>query len=305
MTQWEEIVDALNAINGSHPGFRAVHAKGTVCEGTFTATPQAAKLSRAAHLQGDEIRTTVRFSNASGNPHTSDANPIAGRGVGIKFHLPDGEAVDMAAVPLVVFMVRTADDFLAFTRARVPDPETGQPDADKVMAFIGEHPETAHAMQLGLPKLAPTTSFATSGYNGLHAFCLRDADDGEHWGRYSWIPVEGEQYLSDEQREAAGRDYLQDEIRERLGSGGEAVFRLDFTLAAEGDSLTDPTQEWKGDREVVDLGTLTVTEVIDEPTDGPLVFDPNNLTDGIEPSDDDILAARSPAYSVSIDRRMA
>jgi hypothetical protein len=25
-----EIVDALNAVNGSHPGFRAVHAKGTV-----------------------------------------------------------------------------------------------------------------------------------------------------------------------------------------------------------------------------------------------------------------------------------
>jgi catalase len=48
-----------------------------------------------------------------------------------------------------------------------------------------------------------------------------------------------------------------------------------------------------------------VTKVIDEPADGPLVFDPNNLTDGIEPSDDDILAARSPAYSVSIDRRMA
>ena len=76
-------------------------------------------------------------------------------------------------------------------------------------------------------------------------------------------------------------------------------------LAAEGDSLTDPTQEWKGEHEVVTLGTLTVTGVIEEPSDGPLVFDPNNLTDGIVPSDDEVLAARSPAYSVSIDRRMA
>lgn len=305
---WEEIVDALNAINGSHPGMRAVHAKGVVCAGSFTPTPAAAKLSRAAHLQGDPVKTTVRFSNASGNPRTSDANPIAGRGIGVKFHLPDGEAVDMAAVPLPVFMVRNADDFLGFTRARLPDPETGQPDPDKVMAFIGEHPETANAIQLGLPKLAPTTSFATSGYNGLHAFCLVDADGGEHWGRYSWNPVEGEQYLSDEQREAAGRDYLQDEIRERLArEDGEAAFTLDFTLAAEGDSLTDPTQEWQGEHETVTLGTLTVTEVIDEPDSeggGPLVFDPNNLTDGIEPSDDEVLAARSPAYSVSIERRM-
>jgi catalase len=305
MTQSEEIVDAMNAINGSHAGHRAVHAKGIVCEGTFTATPEAAKLSRAAHLQGDPVDCTVRFSNASGNPKTSDANPIAGRGIGIKFHLPDGDAVDMAAVPLPIFMVRNADDFLGFTSARIPDPETGQPDPDRVMAFVADHPETGHALQLGLPKLAPTTSYATSGYNGLHAFGLVDADGNETWGRYGWVPVEGEQYLSDGDREAADRDYLRQELRERLDGGGEARLRLDFTLAADGDSLTDPTEEWQGDREVVTLGELAVTRVIDEPTDGPLVFDPNNLTDGILPSDDEILAARSPAYSVSIDRRMA
>jgi catalase len=303
-TPSERIVDTINAVHGAHPGHRAVHAKGTVCEGSFTATPEAAALSRAAHLQGEEVKATVRFSNASGNPHTSDANPVAGRGIGVKFHLPDGEATDMAAVPLPVFMVSTPEDFLAFTQTRVPDPESGQPDPEKVMAFVAEHPETANAIQLGLPKLAPTTSYATSGFNGLHAFCLVDADGGEHWGRYSWVPVEGEQYLSDEQREAADRDYLQQEIRDRLGGGGKAEFDLLFKLAAEGDSLTDPTEEWKGERESVNLGRLTVERVIEEPSDGPLVFDPNNLTDGIVASDDAILAARSPAYSVSIDRRL-
>jgi catalase len=301
---FEEIVDALNAIFGSHPGFRAVHAKGTVCAGTFTATPEAAGLSRAAHLQDDPVRTTVRFSNASGNPETSDADPIAGRGMAVKFHLPGGEETDIGSVPLPVFMVRDAADFLAFTKARTPDPETGQPNQEKLMAFLADHPETANALQLGLPKIAPTTSYATSGYNGLHAFCLVDAGGGEHWGRYQWHPGDGEQYLGDEQREAADPDYLQDEIRERLASG-TAEFRLDFVLAADGDSLTDPTEEWKGDREVVTLGELTVTDVIEEPTDGPLVFDPINLTDGIELSEDKILAARSPAYSVSIERRMA
>ena len=306
MTMWEEIVDAINAVNGSHPGFRAVHAKGTVCEGTFTATPEAAKLSKAAHLQGDTVKTTVRFSNASGNPHTSDANPIAGRGIGIKFHLPDGEATDMAAVPLVVFMVRNPEDFLAFTQARANDPETGEPDPDKVMAFVAAHPETANALQRGLPKLAPTTSFATSSYNGLHAFALVDADGNETWGRYQWHPVEGEHYLNEEQLDEAGRDYLQEEIRERLAAG-DAKFRLDFVLAQDGDSLTDPTEEWPEDREVVTLGELTVTDVIEEPpaSEGPLVFDPTNDTDGWKLSDDKILAARGPAYSVSIDRRMA
>jgi catalase len=34
-----------------------------------------------------------------------------------------------------------------------------------------------------------------------------------------------------------------------------------------------------------------------------MIFDPGNVIDGIEPSDDPILHARSAAYSVSFDRR--
>jgi catalase len=306
VTLYEEIVDALNAINGVHDGCRAVHAKGTVCEGAFTATPEAKGLSRAAHLRGEPVRATVRLSNASGNPHTSDAHPIAGRGMAVKFHLPEGEATDIVSVPLEVFMVRTAEDFLTFTRARVPDPETGQPDQEKVGAFLAAHPETGRALQLSLPKLAPTTSFATSGYNALHAFGLVNAEGETTWGRYRWVPAEGVHYLSEEQMGDADRDFLQDEIRERLGSG-TATFALDFVKAGDGDSLEDPTEPWEGDRETVTLGELELTGIVEDPEtpDQPLVFDPLRLTDGIEPSADQILAARPKAYDVSIRRRCA
>lgn len=305
MTLSEEIVDALEAINGIHPGFRRVHAKGTICEGTFTATPEAAGLSVAAHLQGEPVKTTVRFSNASGNPRTSDANPIAGRGMAVKFHLPDGGSTDMVSVPLPVFMVRTGEDFLAFTKAQEPDQETGQPDMEKMGAFLADHPETANALQLGLPAIAPTTSFATSDSNGLHAFALVDADGNRVWGRYSWKPDAGVEHLTPEQLESADRDYLETELCERLASG-PIGFTLEFTLAAEGDSLTDPTEAWEGEREVVTLGRLEVTaEIEDAEADGPMVWDPMNLTEGIEPSEDEILAARPPAYSVSIERRTA
>jgi catalase len=303
---WEEIVDALNAVNGGpHPGFRAVHAKGTVCEGTFTATPEAKRLSRAAHLQGEPVETTIRFSNASGHSRAKDADPIAGRGLAVKFHLPDGDATDIVSVPLVVFFARNPEDFLELTRARVPDPETGQPDPEKLGAYLTEHPEAGIALQKGLPKLAPTTSFATSDYRALHAFCLVDAEGGAHWGRYTWEPEEGPEYLNEEQVEVASRDYLQEEIRERLADG-IARFTLEFTLANEGDPLDDPTVEWEGDHEVVELGELEVLEVIEdaEGPENPVVFDPMRLTDGIEPSADPILAARPKAYSVSIERRI-
>jgi catalase len=306
-TVWEEIVDALQAVNGGpHPGFRAVHAKGTVCKGTFTPTPEAAKLSRAAHLQGDPVETTIRFSNASGHPRARDADPIAGRGMAVKFHLPDGEATDIVAVPLVVFFARTPEDFLEMTRARIPDPETGQPDPEKLGAYLAEHPEAGIALQKGLPKLAPTTSFATSDYRGLHSFCLVDGGGGRHWGRYTLEPEEGPEYLDEQQVAEASRDYLQEEIRQRLAEG-IARFTLEFTLANDGDPLDDPTAEWEGEHEVAELGELEVIEVVEDPetADSPLVFDPMRLTDGIEPSDDPILAARPHAYSVSIDRRLS
>jgi catalase len=304
-TLWEEIVDALHAVNGGpYPGHRAVHAKGTVCRGSFTPTPEAARLSRAAHFHGDPVEATVRFSNASGSPNTPDADPLAGRGMAVKFHLPDGEATDIVSVPLVVFFARNPEDFLELTRARIPDPETGQPDPEKLGAYLAAHPEAGIALQKDIPKLAPTTSFATSDYRALHAFALVDADGERHWGRYTWEPEAGIEYLTDELREAADSDYLQAEIRERINTG-IARFTLEFTLANDGDSLEDPTEEWEGEHEVVELGALEVISLVDDPEtpENPLVFDPMRLTDGIEPSDDAILAARPKAYAVSIERR--
>lgn len=300
----ERIVDALERANGEHPGCRRVHAKGTVCEGSFTSTPEAAALSDAAHLQACTVPASVRLSNASGNPRASDVGPLAGRGMAVKFEPPGGEASDIVAVALPVFLVGSAADFLAFTEARARDPATGAPDPERVSAFVAEHPETARALQLGLPEVAPTTSYATSRFNALHAFALVKGE-ARRWGRYEWVPEAGHEPLDEAASAGAGRDYLQEEIRERLAAGPVA-FGLDFRLAADGDSLTDPTEPWEGEREVVRLGRLELTGVIEDPeADGVRVWDPMNLCDGVEPSEDEILAVRTLAYSVSIERRAA
>ena len=44
---YEQIIDAVHANYGSHPGRRALHAKGSWARGTFEATAEAARLSRA------------------------------------------------------------------------------------------------------------------------------------------------------------------------------------------------------------------------------------------------------------------
>jgi catalase len=300
-TLHEELVAAIDGVSGGpYPGRRAAHAKGSFCEGTFTATPRAGELSRAEHLGGDEVAVLVRFSNGTGNPDLPDNERTDGRGMAVKFRAPGGE-VDSVTITIPVFFVRTPEDFLAFTRARKPDPETGQPDMEKLGALIAERPEIGAAVQLILPTLTPPVSYATCAYNSLHAFCLVGADDGRTWVRLRWEPEAGEHVLPEEEIDAQGPHYLQEELRERLDR--EPIrFRLLAVLAEEGDPLEDPTQPWPEERERVELGTMELRSIAD--VEEPVVFDPNNLTDGIEPSDDQILAARSPAYSVSIERRM-
>ena len=63
-----EVIAAANEAFGRHPGFRSLHAKGTLLKGMFTATPEAAALTRAGHMQGDPIPATIRVSNGGGNP---------------------------------------------------------------------------------------------------------------------------------------------------------------------------------------------------------------------------------------------
>ena len=129
----ERLVDGLNATYGVHPGHRAAHAKGVLCAARFTATRDAASLSRAPHLAGATLRAHVRFSNGSGDPTAPDA-ARDGRGMAVKVYLPDGTTTDVVALSLPAFFARTPEDLMAFNAARRPDPSTGQPDLAKVGA---------------------------------------------------------------------------------------------------------------------------------------------------------------------------
>ena len=298
----EQIVDAIHDINGRHEGTRAVHAKGVVCAGTFTAAPEAAPLTKAAHMQGNPVPATVRFSNGGGDPATKDSAKD-GRGLAVKLYLEDGSRTDLVAITLPQFFVRTADDFLEFTRARKPDPETGQPDMAKMGAFLEAHPEALPAIQYALSQPAPA-SYAQLEYQGIHAFNWIGADGEERWIRFSFRPLAGVAGISDE--EAAGRspDYLQDEIRERIANG-PVEFEMEVSIAEDADDPDDPTAPWPEERERVVVGTLRVEELDNkrERNGDVLVFDPTRVTDGIELSGDQILRVRPEAYAVSVERR--
>jgi catalase len=298
-----EAVDVIKAASGSKDGFRAAHAKGTVLAGSFTATPEAAALTRAPHMQGDPVKVTVRFSNGAGNPEAPDYAARDGRGMSTKFYLQDGGRTDIVALSLPCFFVRTPQDFVEFTRTRVPDPETGEPDMEKIGAFLEAHQEALRAIQFVLAA-KPPASYANVAYNSIHSFKWTGADGEERFVRYRWEPEAGEESLEPEDAKARGGDYLQEEIAERV-TGEGAAFRLFVVIADDGDDVDDPTVAWPEEREKVEVGRVELTG-IDESRerDGDvMVMDPTRVVDGIELSGDKILRFRAHAYSVSVERR--
>jgi catalase len=293
----EEVVDAINAITGEHPGHRAAHAKGTLLRGTFT--PSNSGLTTALHMQSEPVPVTARFSNGGGDPNIPDYAK-EGRGLAVKFYLPDGSKTDIVALSLPCFFVRTPEDFLEFTRLRRPDPETGRPDFEKLGEWMGRHPEAGPAIQAALTA-DPPESYATVAYNSIHSFRWTAPDGTERWVRYRFEPEEGERTLSEEAARELGRDYLQGEALARPSS----AFRMVVIVANDSDDENDPTVPWPSDREAVEVGRLELTgpETEREQGDDILVFDPTRVTAGIDLSDDRILRFRPRAYAASVTRR--
>ena len=297
----EQAIDAVNERYGRHAGFRALHAKGLVCAGTFRATPEAARLTRAGHMAGEPVEVTVRFSNGSGDPSAADHDPDV-RGMATKFHLADGSATDIVAQTSPRFPARTPEGFIEFIRANQPGPAR----LWRLPVFLARHREVLPGLPAAARALKPPASYASCSYYAIHAFKWLAGGGGERWVRYTWVPEADEPPLSTREARARGRDYLQRELRDRLGRG-PCRFTLRLQLGGDGDRVDDATAAWPTDRETVVAGTLEITRLAEdrEPDGAVLVFDPSRVTEGVELSDDPILRFRPKAYSVSIERRIA
>jgi catalase len=298
----DELVAAVHRGGGGiFAGFRAAHAFGRIYAGTFTATPVAKTLSRAAHFQGTPVSVTTRFSGASGNPDTTPSIVVA---MATKFYLPDGTVTDLIGITLPAFFARTPAEFLAFTEAQTPDPATGKPDLAKLKAFMAAHPNGGKVLLL-LQHQPAAVSFAQTSYRPLHAYYFLNAAGDGRWARYHWEPEAGVAGQPLEELAKQPHDYLFTELEQRLRKGPVA-FRLELELAQEGDAVDDPSSMWPDGRERIVVGRLEVFRPItaEEIGDPVMMHDPTAVTDGIEVSpDDQIIAARRGAYVVSVAER--
>jgi catalase len=78
-------------------------------------------------------------------------------------------------------------------------------------------------------------------------------------------------------------------------------------LGQPGDSETDASIAWPEDRQKVKVGTLSLTNAMLQAGAAcdSINFDPLVVAEGIVPTDDPILKARSAVYAISFGKRMS
>ena len=296
-------VEALNKLSGGpHAGYRANHAKGVLVSGSFVPAKSAAALTIAPHFNSIQpVPVLVRFSNGTGVPTLPDADPNGSpHGIAIRFQLPGGESTDIVSISANSFPVATPEEFVALLQA------IGQsgPDAPKptpIEQFLGSHPIAKKWVTT--PRPAPE-SFGTLAFYGVNAFQFTNAKGQTKYVRYQILPVAGEKSLTVTDSAKAAPNYLMDELPARIAKA-PVKFRLLAQVAQKGDPVNDGSLSWPANRQLIELGviSLTTTNVDQIKEQKALLFNPLALTAGIAPSQDPVLLIRPAAYGISYGQR--
>ncbi|WP_044872945.1 catalase family peroxidase [Pseudomonas sp. LFM046] len=295
----QRILDAFEANAGKFPGYRKNHAKGICITGYFESNGQAKRLSRASVFAPGLVPVVGRLAIGGSNPHAPDAG-VPVRSMALLFQLPGGEQWRTAMNTPPVLPVSTPEAFYEQILASRPDPATGKPDPAKMQAFFAAHPESA-AFRQWAQGAKPSNSFANVAYHSINAFRLvNDAGDTQYV-RWSVQPESPFEPLGE-----AGQDpdFLRHDLQQRLVKA-PLRWHLVLTLAEPGDPTNDASRPWPADRRQLDVGTLVVESAVPQNQGAcrDINFDPLVLPDGIQASDDPILAARSATYALSFNRR--
>ncbi|MBF6203711.1 catalase family peroxidase [Streptomyces gardneri] len=294
------LVDRLqDTAGGSFPGCRRNHAKGLAVAGYFESNGNGVELSKASVFRPGRYRLDGRFSLAGGNPHMPDI-PAAPRGLGLRLFLPGGEQWRMAMINIPVFLDASPQDFYDRTLAFAPDPATGKPDPAAMSRYVAAHPKTAAALSV-IEQGAPPATFADTAFFGLNAFEFSNT-------RGDTVPVRW-RLVPDNPPRLAPLATGENALFEGLVAGIQAAplrWKFLVTVGRRGvDPTDDATAAWPADRREVQVGTVVLDQVHTESADNVqnVNFDPLVLPDGILPSDDPLLQARSAAYAESFRRR--
>jgi catalase len=295
----ERMIDAFERTNGQHSGFRRNHAKGVCVMGYFESNGQGVALSRAVVFRPGRVPVVGRFAIPGGQPDAADT-PNSVRSMALLFSLPNGEQWRTGMNDIPVFLTNTPQAFYEQLVAAAPDAATGKPNPARMTVFLAENPSSARALQL-IRNRPKTAGFESSRFNSLNSFRFTNAAGELATVRWSMVPTLA---ASPPEPAQTAPNYLFDQLIAAVHRA-PVTWQLIVIVAEAGDAVDDATIAWPSNRRQINVGTLTIEQIESEDTNRArdINFDPLVLPDGMAPSDDPLLSARSAAYSESFTRR--
>ncbi|GIU47061.1 catalase-related peroxidase [Shewanella sairae] len=297
-----ELVDAVNGTPdaASREAGKKIklrnHAKGFCTSGTFTPAANIENQFNIPFFEQQEISVTARFSLGGTNPHASDKG--AGRFMSLKID-GDKESLNFVTTNAQLFFASNLEDFFTF-QTKVKQGAEGKqwlidnkPDAKAFFEYVSQMPKSS--------------SFANSRYFGVNSFLFDKPDNSQIAGRWIFEPAAGQTALTQAELATRSDDFLQQELLNRIETA-PAVWNLYVKLADSDDVVVDPTILWPESRQRILVGQIIIDGKRDNESNvqqcDKSIFNPVLLPEGIEPSADPILNARTPAYIKSFIRRL-
>ncbi|KAL7942519.1 catalase-like domain-containing protein [Trichoderma barbatum] len=286
-----DLISTLKDIYGRIANVRPSHAKGVFVTGSFTPTDEAKEWSTAPHFSSTSTPVIARFSLFTGIRDLPSTDPMANpHGLAVRFLIGDDAKTDIICQSSVFFPASTGEETLAvFKCLRDNTVEEHIKDHPNAIPFLQEDRKT--------PK-----NWGTQSFYSINAFKFINAAGKSVFIRYRWVPLSGRHFLTQSELEAKGPNFLFDELP-GVFSQGPISFKLVAQVAGEDDITDDCTKIWPEDRRLVELGVLSLTKVATKedlpPQNNTIVYNVHPGVQGIEPSADPILAARSRVYATS------
>ena len=298
------VLDQLSG--GVHPGFRPVHAKGVMFSGTFVPSPDAAELTRAPHASRPSTPVTVQVLGLGA---ASRPSPITPRRDRARRGWRPGSTWPSTSTPTSSPTRSTGSRhepgrscWSSSGRSAASGPGAPDPAADRRVPGLPPGGEGLRRGPEADPvELRPAALFRHQRlqvHQRRRPEPIRPVPPRPRCGDRVPDPRAGE----------AARRPTSSPPRCRSGCRrGRWSSACWCKWPRTGTTSPTPPSIWPETRQLVEFGTVTLTERVDElaPERRKIIFDPVPKVDGIDPSGDPLTEVRSDVYLLSGRRRRA
>jgi len=192
------------------------------------------------------------------------------------------------------FPVATTDAFIDLMRAKAAG-------KDAVAEFAANNPDLKAHKAYHSARDKTLRPYEGATYNSINSLHLVDEAGTRTPIRWSFVPSGMHDIVLD-----PSENFFFENINENL-SRGQVAWDMVITIANPQDDILNPAKMWEGDHKTIVAAKLVVTDAQRE-TDGDcdeMNFDPLVLSDGFEPSEDQMLEARSAIYALGAGTRLS